>query len=151
MNYDQKQLNRDKFLHRLQIYWNNPSFPRLWTRIGEIYEVDFGENVGTEFSGRHLAICLSDTEPSNSRCLVVPITTKYVAYNIPEEDIIRTKALLNGKEIVAGVVSKEARWISKVRIFPRSLILEDPEDAFLQRKKAEIEVSKAQLKRWKEL
>ena len=69
---------RNSWLNRLtNYYWKYQSYPRFNTHIGDIIEVDFGENIGTEFSGRHLAICLSETTFSQERVLVIPLSTKY--------------------------------------------------------------------------
>ena len=140
---------REAWLRRLNIYWHKTVFPRFITRIGEIIEVDFGENVGTEFSGRHLAVCLSETTQYSDRVLVIPLTTKFEIYNLSNEDIIDTLST-SGKPIKAGVVIGEARWISKHRIFRVSKILDDSEftSSFI---KGRIEVTKEQLKRWKSL
>ena len=70
-----KQNAREAYLKRLQIYWNLDRPKRFNTHVGEIYEIDFGENVGDAFSGRHLGICLEDTSPSQTKTLVVPLTT----------------------------------------------------------------------------
>ena len=80
--YSTKYNARQAFLRRLKCYWSAKGFPRFNTYIGEIYEIDFGENAGSEFSGRHLAICLSDTSIAEDRMLVIPITTKYEKYNL---------------------------------------------------------------------
>ena len=86
--YSTKYNARQAFLRRLKCYWSAKGFPRFNTYIGEIYEIDFGENAGSEFSGRHLAICLSDTSIAEDRMLVIPITTKYEKYNF--QDNFRT-------------------------------------------------------------
>ena len=67
---------KEAYLKRLRYYWTTKNYRNFNTNIGEIYEVDFGENVGTEFSGRHLAVCLNDTTAFEDRVLVIPITTK---------------------------------------------------------------------------
>lgn len=120
-----KSRSREAFLRRLSYYWDAKNFPRLCTHIGEIYEVDFGENVGSEFSGRHLAICLSDSTIHQDRVMVVPLTTKFKQYNL--KHVIKTTSY-NGKKIEAGVMVNEARLVSKLRLFKQSLILEESED-----------------------
>lgn len=145
-----KEDARAAYLKRLKIYWNLPTPHRFLTRVGEIYEIDFGENVGDEFSGRHLGVCLEDTTASQSRVLVIPLTTKYAEYNIHTDDIIDTMTLDDRKRIVAGAVLGEARWISKFRIFPRSVILKEPvgSDAYV---KAKIKIDSKTLRRWRKL
>lgn len=144
--YKRKLDSREAWLRRQSIYWNSRSFPRLITRIGEIYEIDFGENIGTEFSGRHLAICLKDTLPSEEKMLVIPLTSKFIEYNINKEDVIKVNRK-NGISIHAGVALHEARWISKIRIFRTSKILNDPKDT-LNPVKGYVKISKTTLKRW---
>lgn len=149
MSYENKINSREAWLKRLQKYWNSYSCPHFITRTGEIYEVDFGMNVGFEFSGRHLAICLQDTTPSQERMLVVPLTTKMDDYNISIEDIIETTST-NGKPIKAGVVLGEAIHISKLRIFRASKILEEP-DEVVNPVKGYIKLTSKTVKRWANL
>lgn len=144
MEYTTQQ---ETWLRRLNCYWKKTSFPKFNTHIGEIYEVDFGENVGTEFSGRHLAVCLSDTNFSQERMLVIPLSTKYAEYNISKSDMVDTKSLTkNVQRIHGGIVLAEAKWISKIRVFQTSLILKEKEaDSVV---KGRIKVTNSQLKRW---
>lgn len=146
-----KEEHREAFLRRLRIYWDLKCPHRFLTRIGEIYEVDFGENVGDEFSGRHLGVCLEDTSASQSKTLVIPLTTKYKEYNIHKEDIVETHAIYNGRPIVAGAVLGEARWISKLRIFPRSVILEEPAGVQLSYVKATVKLDIKTQRRWRKI
>ena len=149
MSYENKKNSREAWLRRLQVYWDSPTAPHFITRVGEIYEVDFGMNPGTEFSGRHLAICLRDSVPSQEKMLVVPLTTKFKEYNIADEDMIETVSL-NGKNIKAGVVLGEATWVSKFRVFECSKILEENPDTS-KLVKGFIEISRTNLKRWSTL
>lgn len=150
MSFENKKNSREAWLRRLQIYWNSRTSPHFITRVGEIYEVDFGMNPGTEFSGRHLAICLRDSVPSQEKMLVVPLTTKFKEYNIADEDIIETEAFNTKKRIKAGVVLSEATWVSKFRIFEHSRILEENPDTS-KLVKGFIKISKQNLKRWSTL
>ena len=144
---ERKQINRESYLRRLDSYWKAKNFPRLYTHIGEIYEVDFGENVGSEFSGRHLAICLSETTIHQDRMMVVPLTTKFKQYNL--KHVVNTKAF-NGKTIQAGIMVDEARLISKLRLFQTSLILDEVEDDGVYAV-GKIKLTKAQVKEFKEV
>lgn len=149
MSYENKKNSREAWVRRLVKYWDSYSFPKFISRIGEIYEIDFGMNVGLEFSGRHLAVCLQDTSPSQERMLVVPLTTKMNDYNIAPEDIVDTVST-NGKQIKGGVVLGEAMHVSKLRIFRASKILEEDEDV-VSPVKGKIKVSKEAYKRWTSL
>lgn len=125
--YERVQNAREAYLRRLKCYWESRNTMKFNTNIGEIYEIDFGENVGSEFSGRHLGICLSDTKITEDRMLVIPITTKYEEYNL--KDIIKCESFVDGKVIEGGVVLNEVRFISKIRVFKVSNILEEsPQD-----------------------
>ena len=143
--YSTKYNARQAFLRRLKCYWSAKGFPRFNTYIGEIYEIDFGENAGSEFSGRHLAICLSDTSIAEDRMLVIPITTKYEKYNF--KDVIECTSY-SGIPIKGGVVLNEVRLISKLRVFSVSVILkEDKNDKIVP--VGRISITKEQLKRWR--
>jgi mRNA-degrading endonuclease toxin of MazEF toxin-antitoxin module len=144
---EKRQISREAYLRRLSCYWEAKNFPRLCTHIGEIYEVDFGENVGSEFSGRHLAICLSETTIHQDRVMMVPLTTKYRQYNL--KHIVNTTSF-NGKEIKAGVMLNEARLVSKLRLFQQSLILDEDEDDGITAV-AKIKLTKAQLNEFREV
>ena len=147
MPYEHKKNSREAWLRRLQIYWDSPTSPHFITRVGEIYEVDFGMNPGTEFSGWHLALCLRDSVPSQEKMLVIPLTTKFNEYNIAAEDIIETKAINNNRVIKGGVVLGEAKWVSKFRIFECSKILDEHPDTS-RIVKGSIKITKSDLKRW---
>lgn len=144
--YSHKVNSREAWLRRLQKYWSAYSFPQFISRVGEIYEVDFGMNVGLEFSGRHLAICLENTMPSQERMLVIPLTTKIEDYNISDDNIINITSS-NNRVIKGGVVLGEATYISKLRIFRASKILGEP-DTVTNPVKGSFKVSPQQLKRW---
>ena len=109
-----KEYARSAWLKRQQRYWDSTKGPRFNTHIGEIYEVDFGMNIGDEFSGRHLALCLSDTTHSEERMTVIPLSTKYMEYNLQYE--IHVTSYVDDKPIDAGVVLDEPRLISKLRV-----------------------------------
>lgn len=146
-SYQSKLDSREAWMKRLKMYWNSYSFPAFITRPGEIYEIDFGMNVGTEFSGRHLAICLESSSPSQEKMLVIPITTKFEDYNISKEDIIEVPANNVDEIIHGGVVIQEAKWISKRRIFRVSKILKEPEQ-LVSPVKGYLEITEEQLTRW---
>ena len=149
MSYENKMNSREAWLKRLNKYWKSYSYPHFITRVGEIYEIDFGMNVGLEFSGRHLAVCLQETTPSQERMLVVPMTTKMDDYNIAIEDIVCTTST-NGKQIKGGVVLGEATHVSKLRVFRASKILDEPESV-TNPVKGKIKLTKKTIKRWSNL
>lgn len=114
--------SREAWIRRLKCYWNSTMVPRINTYKGEIYEVDFGENVGSEFSGRHLGLVLEDSLSTNDRVLVIPLTTKIKKYNL--KYICKYTTITNDK-FEAGVAVNEMRYVSKKRFFKKSLILKD--------------------------
>lgn len=60
---------------------------------GTIIFVDFGLNIGHEFSGKHFAIVLNkEDKRSNSILTVVPLTSKEKDYYLPLEDIVFNNA-----------------------------------------------------------
>lgn len=142
-----RKMSKEAYLRRLENYWKVRNFPRIHTHVGEIYEIDFGENVGSEFSGRHLAICLSETTISQDRMMVIPLTTKFKQYNL--EYVIKTTSY-NGKEIHAGIMLNEAKLVSKIRIFDKSLILDEIEDDGI-RAVGKIKLTKQQIKLFREV
>ena len=118
-----KQEKQERWLKRLKIYWSYLKEPVFNTRVGEIYEVDFGENIGSEFSGLHLALCLKDTKPTENRMLVVPLSSKYKEFNL--EHVIKVSSRIPNEVIEAGVVVGEAQLISKHRVRKVSDILNE--------------------------
>ena len=124
---DDLTYRRKRWISKIQNIWDVNYQPRFEARTGEIYEVEFGENVGDEFSGRHFAMVLQNSSPSNSKVLVIPITSRYEEYN--SKYTIRVTSNVDSQIIEGGFVLGEARWISKQRINRYSAILkEDPKD-----------------------
>lgn len=150
MGYFTKEDVRENWLRKLKMYWDSTFVPRFHVQVGDIVEVDFGQNVGGEFSGRHLAICLEGSLPSQDKILVIPLTTKYITYNIHEDDLVNTMAF-NGTQIKAGVVRGEAKWVSKLRCYRCSRILNDEKTYSLQMTKGHIELDADTLARWRML
>lgn len=120
-----RQVKQDCWIERLKVYWSYTKEPVFNTRVGEIYEVDFGENVGSEFSGLHLAICLKNTKPTENRMLVVPLSSKYKEFNL--EHVIKVPSKVPNQTIEAGVVLGEAQLVSKHRVRRISTILREAE------------------------
>jgi len=129
MDYIDNQLEyrRKRWITKIQAIWDINYQPKFEARVGEIYEVEFGENVGDEFSGRHFAMVLQNSSPSNSKVLVIPITSRFEEYN--SKYTIKVQSSVNKQMIEGGFVLGEARWISKQRINKYSAILnEDAND-----------------------
>lgn len=120
---NKKEVKQECWIERLRTYWSYTKEPVFNTRVGEIYEIDFGENVGSEFSGLHLAICLKDTKPTENRMLVVPISSKYKEFNL--EHVIKVQSKIPGQVIEGGIVLGEAQLVSKHRVSKISKILQE--------------------------
>lgn len=146
--YDRQRSAREAYLRRLQCYWKSRSPMRFNTYIGEIYEVDFGENVGSEFSGRHLGICLNNTKITEDRVLIIPITSAYIKYNLT--DIVECTSFVDDKPIKGGVVLNEARFVSKIRIFKTSNILQESEDD-MRIAVGQVKLTEEQLERFRRI
>lgn len=123
METNLKKRKRKKWLEKLQFLWKVTKTCKFNANIGEIYEVDFGENVGDEFSGLHLAICLKESKLTEETMLVVPLTTKYRQLNIRE--IIDVPSRVRGQRIKAGVCLGNAMYVSKRRVNISSIILKE--------------------------
>lgn len=120
-------LARDCWIKRLQAIWNNNYNCKFQCMTGEIYEVEFGENIGDEFSGLHFAMVLQNSSPSNSKVLVIPISSRVDEYNI--QYTLDVESYVGDNRITGGFVMGEAKWISKQRILKYSKIFkEDPND-----------------------
>ncbi len=90
-------------------------------KAGEIYEVDFGINVNAEFSYRHYALVLADSNENNPLVLVCPLKSNYRGAH-PSSDINLgiIKALDSNHESLA--VINQIRTIDKLRIFKKPII-----------------------------
>ena len=94
---------------------------RYTLKRGEVYEVDFGRNVGSELNERHYAVVLHDSSELSQNVLVCPLTTKYSDGG--------DNALINIGKLPDIVTVDESfakisqiRTIDKVRIYIRPVI-----------------------------
>ncbi len=90
-------------------------------RAGEIYEVDFGINVNKEFSHRHFALVLTDSNENNPLVFVCPLKTNVRGAH-PSSDLNLgiIKDIDNGHETLA--IINQVRAIDKYRIFRKPII-----------------------------
>lgn len=90
-------------------------------RAGEIYEVDFGINVNAEFSYRHYALVLADSNESNPLALVCPLKSNTKGpHPLSDLNLGYINALDSDHESLA--VINQIRTIDKLRIFKRPII-----------------------------
>lgn len=91
---------------------------------GEVYEVDFGRNIGCEINERHYAVILHDSTEMTQNVLVCPLSTKIqdssesILVNIGKLDNVKT-----AYESYAKI--SQIRTIDKVRIYIRPIINQD--------------------------
>jgi len=121
------EVSRNCWLKRIQNIWNSNYNCKFQCNTGEIYEIEFGENIGDEFSGLHFGMVLQNSSPSNSKVLVIPISSRIEEYNI--KYTLDVESYVEGNRISGGFVMGEAKWISKQRILKYSKIFkENPND-----------------------
>ena len=120
------KLSRECWLKRIKTIWEANYNCKFQCCTGEIYEVEFGENIGDEFSGIHFAMVLQNSSPSNSKVLVIPISSRIDEYNI--QFTIDVESYVKGNRITGGFVLGEAKWISKQRITKYSKIFKEDEN-----------------------
>ena len=88
---------------------------------GEIYEVDFGINVNAEFSYRHYALVLADSNEQNPLVLVCPLKSNNKgAHPASDLNLGIINALDSNHESLA--VINQIRTIDKLRIYRRPII-----------------------------
>lgn len=94
---------------------------------GEIYEVDFGIGINSEFSNRHYAVVLVDSKPFNPLVLVCPLKTNHTGgHRRSDVNIGIVEDLSKERETLAVV--NQIRTIDKFRIQRKNLIgLKRPE------------------------
>ena len=60
------ELKKVQWIGRLFNYWNNNKLKiKIDIKQWQIFEVDFGINVGSEFSGRHYGVCINKPTINN--------------------------------------------------------------------------------------
>lgn len=114
-----KTTAKQAWLKRLNSYWSSSFKPVFKAHRGEVFEIDFGYNIGDEFGGRHLAVCVEDSESSDTMMRVIPLSTQTERYGLREVEY-ETNLKFNFR---AGLVAKEIRNISKLRVYRKSVII----------------------------
>lgn len=100
---------------------------RYQLKRGEVYEIDFGCNVGSELNERHYAVVLHDSNETSQNILVCPLTTKRTDGG--------DNALINIGRLPNVVTNDDSyaklsqiRTIDKVRIYLRPVMNKDHND-----------------------
>lgn len=100
---------------------------RYELKQGEVYEVDFGRNVGCEINERHYAVVLHDANELTQNVLVCPLSTKvqdsseHILVNIGRLPDVRTSY-----DSFAKI--SQIRTIDKVRIYIKPIMNDQGND-----------------------
>ena len=100
--------------------------PAIKLKAGEIYEVDFGINVDSEFSYRHYALVMADSFENNPLVLVCPLKTNTRGPH-PKSDVNLGIIECLDEERESLAVINQIRTIDKLRIFRKNAIYKGKE------------------------
>lgn len=96
---------------------------RYHIKQGEVYEIDFGRNVGSELNERHYAVVLHNSDVEAQNIVVVPLTTK-VHYSYGEAiDLGFLPGVKTSERSYAKI--SQIRTVDKARIYLRPIISSD--------------------------
>lgn len=126
-----RQITYTTFLYQNELYYT--------LRQGEVYEVDFGRNVGSEINERHYAVILHDSNDSSQNVLVCPLTTKSSEGG---ENALINIGRLPGLVTINDSFAKisQVRSVDKVRIYIRPVMNKDYNDQDFTRKIGPVSV-----------
>jgi len=115
---------------------------RYKLKHGEVYEVDFGRNVGSELNERHYAVVLHDSNELSQNVIVCPLTTKF---SDGGENALINIGRLPGIITVDDSFAKisQIRTVDKVRIYIRPIINHEYNNNQYQRKVGPVSCLKA--------
>lgn len=106
---------------------------RYKLKRGEVYEVDFGRNVGSELNERHYAVVLHDSNELSQNVLVCPLTTKHSeGGDNALINIGRLPDIVTVDDSFAKI--SQIRTIDKVRIYIRPVINSEHNGEHFQRR-----------------
>lgn len=96
-------------------------------KVGEVYEIDFGRNVGSELNDRHYAVVLHESSELSQNVLVCPLTTKFIDGG---ENALINIGRLPDIVTVSDSYAKisQIRSVDKVRIYIRPIINQEYND-----------------------
>ncbi len=98
---------------------------RYKIRQGEVYEIDFGRNVGSELNERHYAVVLHHSDEDAQNIVVVPLTTK-IHYSYGEAiELGYLEGIRTNEKSYAKI--SQIRTVDKARIYLRPIISERSE------------------------
>lgn len=94
-----------------------------------VYLVDFKQNIGAEFSGRHYALILSELSPKDGTLLVAPITSKKSGKKYKGGFTIDCKKYQKNPSCDKAFIEiRKIREIDKSRIYGKKIYDLDCED-----------------------
>ena len=97
---------------------------------GEIYEIDWGINVNSEFSNRHYGVVLVDSDAYNPLVTVCPLKSRHSSAINPKSDVdLGFIEELGTKNSTVAVVN-QIRTIDKLRLYTRRIIGSKNEEKF---------------------
>ena len=94
---------------------------RYLLKRGEIYEIDFGVNINSEFSNRHYGVVLVDSGPKNPLVLVCPLKTNHTGGHKRSDVVLGIVEDLSENAETIAVVN-QVRAIDKFRILRKNQI-----------------------------
>ncbi len=111
------ELKRVQWLGRLLNYWNLRHYMvRIDVYAWQIFEIDYGMNVGHEFSGRHYGVVIHDSPFYNPIITVIPIKTSRGKINSHSDVYLgKIEGIQSLKNSIA--VINQIQAVDKIRIF----------------------------------
>ena len=113
LEWIKRQLEYASFSEKFSLRYN--------LKRGEIYEVDWGINVNAEFSNRHYALVLKDSDELNPLVIVCPLKSNHGgAHWKSDVDLGFIDELSTTNRTIA--VINQVRTIDKLRIYMKRII-----------------------------
>lgn len=112
-----QELKKVQWIGRLLNYWTlNQLLIEINVKAWQIFEIDYGMNVGHEFSGRHYGVTINDSPFYNPIMTVIPIKTAKGKYNESSDIYLgKIEGIQSLKNSIAVV--NQIQSIDKMRIF----------------------------------
>ncbi len=112
-----KEVKKVQWVARLLNYWTMKKYTlSVDIKAWEIFEIDFGMNVGHEFSGRHYGVVIHDSPYYNPLITVIPIKTAKKEINLNSDVLLnKIEGIRSSKKSIA--VINQIQTVDKLRIF----------------------------------
>ena len=122
---------------------------RYILKMGEIYEIDFGVNVNSEFSNRHYGVVLVDSGPLNPLVLVCPLKTNHTGGHYRSDVVLGVVKDLSETAQTIAVIN-QIRSVDKFRILRKNQIGLKRFPINIYEEEKEIQESQPEIKRLSE-